>query len=131
MFADDGEHVEEMGEAEKVANLLAEVGELEAGSGGFGGDVETNEGAEARRVGVAEVGEIEDDAFVVRDQRTNAVEENIGGAGDQLAVAAHHDAVGAVFYLKGKGGRRGGVGHGSSLFRELVPGGWRSPAIIA
>jgi hypothetical protein len=129
ILADDREDIEEMGEAEEIANLLAEVGEFEGRSGGFGGDVETDEGAEARRVGVAEVGEVEDDALVVRDEGANAVEENIGSAGDELAMAVDNDAAGAVFYLKGKGGRRGGVGHGSFLLAD--PGGWRSGAIIA
>jgi hypothetical protein len=117
-----------MGEAEEVANLLAEVDELEAGSGGFGGDVEANEGAEAHAVGVADVGEVEDDALVVRNEGANAVEENIGDAGDELAVAADDDVAGAVLDLDGKDGGRGGVGHGSSLLAGA--GEWLA-AIIA
>jgi hypothetical protein len=129
ILADDREDIEEMGEAEKIANLLAQVSELEAGSGGFGSNIEANESAEAGAVGVPEIGEIEDDAFVIRNERANAVEEDIGDARDQLSVAAHNDAVGAVFHLDGKDGRHCGVGHGSFLLAD--PGGWRSGAIIA
>ena len=38
-----------------------------------------------------EIGEIEDDALVVRNEGAHAVEENIGDAGDELAVAADDD----------------------------------------
>ena len=125
MFADDGEDIEEMREPEEIANLLAQVDEFEARSGGFGGDVQTNESAKARAVGVPEIGEIEDDALVARDEGANAVEENIGDAGDQLAVAAHNDdAVSAVFHIERKDWLRCGIRHGESPFEDLSSGCW-------
>jgi hypothetical protein len=112
VFTDDGEDVEEVGEAEEVANLLAEVGEFEATAGVFGGDVEADEGAESHAVSVGEVGEVEDDALVIGEEGANAVEEDVGDAGDEPAVAAHHgDFVGALLHVEGKDGRGGGVGH--------------------
>ena len=98
--------LEEVGEAKEIANLLAEVGEFEAASGGFGGDVEADEGAETRAVSVLEIGEVEDDAFFFGNEGANAPGKNVGGARHQLAVTANKDGVACtVFEVEGECGR--------------------------
>ena len=124
-FADDGEDLEHVGEAEEVADLLAEVHEFEAAAGGFCGDVEADEGAEAHTVGVFEVGEIEDDAFGGGDEFGDGGVEDAGGSGDEAAVAVDYYGGADGFDVEGERRRGCGGGHGGSLSGRcsIVPDG--------
>ena len=115
-FCDDGEDVEEVGDAEEVLQLLAEVHQFEGDAGGFGGGVEADEGAEAHAVCVGDVFEFEDDALAVGDEFSDGGVEDVGGSGDEAAVADDEDdTVGIVLDFSGEGGGiGGGVWHGVS-----------------
>lgn len=118
-FSDDCEDVEKVGDAEEVLELLAELHELEAAASGLGGDVEADEGAEAHAVRMLNVGELDDDALARGDERADGGVEDVGGSGDEAAVADDEDdSVGVVLDLSGECGRCGGVRH------EAAPGGW-------
>ena len=119
VFADYSEHVEEVGEAEKGANLLAQIDKFKAGAGGHGCDAETHQGSEAHAVGVLQIGETEDNAAVIRKEGTNLGEEDIGSAGDEPAVAADEGyLVRTAFDIDRKHGDgdngRHGIGHEKS-----------------
>lgn len=113
-FSDYREDVEEVGDAEEVLELLAELHEFEAAAGGFGGGVEADEGAEPHAVRMLYVGELDDDALAVGDEFADGGVEDVGGSGDEAAVADDEDdSVGVVLDLgsqRGWGG--GGVRHG-------------------
>lgn len=106
-LADNDEDIEEVGDAEEVANLATKVGEFETAAGGFGRDIEADEGADAHAVGVLEIGQIEDDTLMAGQQRANAGEEDGGGTSDKPAVAMHDgEAAGGGFDVEGEERRR-------------------------
>ena len=76
-----------MGDAEDLADVRREMAELEGGAGGFGGDVEADDGAEAHRVHVVEVAKVEGDVFGGGQELFDGQEELIADAGDEAAAA--------------------------------------------
>ena len=117
VFASDSERGKEVGEDEEVADLGAEVAELEGDSFVFGADVDTDERAETGRVHVGEVSEVEDDALVGGEELEDRVVEKVAGARYKFAVAADVGSGAAVFDLYGEWGWGCGVGHGRLLLR--------------
>lgn len=110
-FAGDGEGGEKIGEDEEIADLLVEVAELEGGSTVFSGDIDADERAEAHRVHVGELGEVEDDALVGAEELGDGNVEEIGVAGEEFAVTADEGGGAAVFDLEGEGFGGNGFGH--------------------
>lgn len=88
-----------------MLELLAEVHEFEAAAGGFGGDVEADEGSEAHAVSVLDVCELEDDAGAAGDEFADGGVKDVGGSGDEAAVADDEDdSVGIALDLGGESG---------------------------
>jgi hypothetical protein len=110
-FAGDGEGGEKIGEDEEVADLLAEVVELEGGSTVFSGDIDAYERAEAHRVHVGEVGEVKDDALVGAEELGDGKVKEIGVAGEEFAVTADEGGGAAILDLEGEGFGGNGFGH--------------------
>ena len=90
-----------MRNAEQFDEALAEVDQLQAAAARAAGNIETDERAEAHAVGEGEVGQVEDDTFAVRDELADAGVENLAGARDEPAVAAHSGDVAGLFDIKG------------------------------
>lgn len=112
-FAEDGEQV---GDAEELADARGEIDELQFAAGGFGGDVEARDRADAHRVHVGEISEVEDDVLVVGDEALDVVGEYVGDAGDELAAAVDDHLVGFAFVLQLEEAVGGGLRrHGSSM----------------
>jgi len=114
-----------VGGVEQGADLLAEVDELEAAAFPARGDIEAGEGAEAHAVHAEQIGEVEDDALVLRQQRPDLVVEYVADTGYELAVQPDDDGVRAAIDVERQGGRGrcvGVVGHGQFIvFRLLIP----------
>src|ERR1035438_9023529 len=87
VFANDGEDVQHIGDAEEVSNLLAQVDEFQTATCGFGRDVEASHGAQAHAVGMLEIGEVENDSAAVGNQLHDLGGEDVGGSGDEPALA--------------------------------------------
>src|ERR1039458_8116468 len=121
-FADHGEDVEQVGEAEQVANLLVEVHQLQAATGGLSRHVKPHQRAQSHAVRVLQVGEVEDDSLELRDQRGDFAAEHLGDARDQPAVAVHDHrvAAGTAFHFKPEDRCNGGVGHRDLLVKRRV-----------
>ena len=64
-----------MGGVGQGADLLAEIDELETAAFPARGDIEAGEGAETHAVHAEKIGEVEDDALVIRQQRPDLVVE--------------------------------------------------------
>ena len=116
MLADDGEDAEEVGDAEELADALAEVVELKGAAGGLGGDDQAHEGAEAHTVDVGEVGEVEDDSLVVCHQLADAGVEVAADFGDEAAVAVDESGVGLALDIEREDAVGCRIGHWVSLF---------------
>ena len=104
-----------MGGVEQEADLLAEVDELEAAAFPARGNVEAGEGAETHAVHADEIGEVEDDALVIRQQRPDLVVEYVAHTGHKFAMQSDDDGVRVAIDVERKGGRGrcvGVVGHG-------------------
>jgi hypothetical protein len=82
VFAGDREGGQQVGEDEEIANLLAEVAELEGGSATFCMDVEADEGSESHGIHVGEVGEIEDDVLMDGHELGDRSVEEVGIPGE-------------------------------------------------
>src|SRR5215469_18664203 len=68
MFPDNCEDIQQVGEAQKLANARADVDQLKATVGRFCGDVEADDRPQAHAVHDGEIGEIEDHAFGLWDK---------------------------------------------------------------
>jgi hypothetical protein len=105
-----------MGGVEQEADLLAEVDELEAAAFPARGDTEAGEGAEPHAVHADEIGEVEDDALVIRQQRPDLVVEYVADTGHEFAVQSDDDGVRVAIDVQRQGGRGVGVvGHGQFI----------------
>jgi hypothetical protein len=107
-----GEGLQHVAGFEQEADLLAEVDELEAAARGARGDIEAREGAETHAVHADEIGEIEDDALVIRAERPDLIVEYVADTGHEFAVQPDDDGVRVAIDVQREGGRRGVVGHG-------------------
>src|SRR3984885_9423799 len=87
------EALQHVGGVEQEADLLAEVDELEAAAFAARGDIQASEGAETHAVHADEIGEVEDDALVVRQQRPELVVEYVADTGHEFAVQSEDDGV--------------------------------------
>jgi hypothetical protein len=77
------------------------------------GDIEAREGAETHAVHAEEIGEVEDDALVIRQQRPDLVVEYVADTGHEFAVQSDYDRVRVAIDVQRQGGRDVGiVGHG-------------------
>jgi hypothetical protein len=99
MFADDGKGGQEMGSSEKHSNLFANIHKFQAAACGSRRDVEANQRADAHAVHAGEVGEVEHDAFGIREQLFDLGIENIVRIRHQPAMASHNDGVASAFYV--------------------------------
>jgi hypothetical protein len=105
-----------VGGVEQEADLLAEVDELEAAALPAGGDIETGESAETHAVHADKIGEVEDDALVIRQQRPDLIVEYVADTGHKLAVQPDDDGVRVAIDVQRQGGRGVGfVGHGQFI----------------
>jgi len=95
-----------------MADLLAEVHQFQVAARGLGGDEEADQSAEAHAVCVLKVGEIEDDALGLGNERGDSGGEDAGGSGDQATVAMQNEDVpGAALNVDGKDRVRCGGRH--------------------
>jgi hypothetical protein len=106
-----------VGGVEQEADLLAEVDELEAAAFPARGDIEAGEGAETHAVHADQIGEVEDDALVIRQQRPDLVIEYVADTGHKFAVQSNDDGVRVAIDVQRQGGRGvvGVVGHGQFI----------------
>lgn len=88
---------EEMGEAEKFADGGAHVDELNFDASFVGGDIETDERAEAGAIHTGETGEIESDVFFMRKHFLDVRFEKRCAFGDQRAAAIKGERVMLLF----------------------------------
>ncbi len=88
-------------DAKNLANARGEVDELERTAGGFRGDVETHAGADAHRVHVADVGEVEDDLLAAGEKLADAGGKGVGDAGDDPTVTLDGDDVAVALDVEG------------------------------
>ena len=82
-----------MGDAEKVADGRAHVDELEFAIRFAGGDIETDEHAEAGAVHAGEIGEVENDALFAREQFLYMRFEQGRAFGDERTAAMQGEDV--------------------------------------
>lgn len=109
-----------MGGVEQEADLLAEVDELEAAAFPARGDIEAGEGAETHAVHADQIGEVEDDALVIRQQRPDLIVEYVADTGHEFAMQSDHDRVHVTIDVERQGGRGVGVvGHGQFIVMAL------------
>jgi len=66
VFADDGEYRQEIGKAEKVANLFAKMHQFQVAANRAGRHVQTNQRAEARAVHVGKLFKVQHDSLGIR-----------------------------------------------------------------
>jgi hypothetical protein len=99
-----------VGGVEQEADLLAEVDELEAAAFPARGAVESGESAETHAVHADEIGEVEDDALVIQQQRPDLVVEYVADTGHGFAMQSDDDGVRVAVDVQRQGGRRRGVG---------------------
>lgn len=104
------EGFQHLGGVEQGADLLAEVDELEAAAFPARGDVESGEGAETHAVHADQIGEVEDDALVIRHERPDLVIEYVADTGHEFAMQPDDDGMRVAIDVQSQGGRRRGVG---------------------
>jgi hypothetical protein len=107
-----------VGGVEQEADLLAEVDELEAAAFPARGDIEAGESAETHAVHADQIGEVEDDALVIRQQRPDPVVEYVADTGHEFAMQSDDDRVCVAIDVerqRGRGRCVGVVGHGQFI----------------
>ena len=110
------EALQHVGGVEQEADLLAEIDELEAATCGARGDIEAGQSAETHAVHADEIGEVEDDALVIRQQRPDLVVEYVPDTGHEFAVQPDDDGVRVAIDVQRQGGWDVGiVGHGQFI----------------
>ena len=120
------EGLQHVGSVEQEADLLAQVDELEAAAFAARRDIESGHGAETHAVHADEIGEVEDDALVIRQQRPDLVVECVADTGYQFAVQSDNDRVRVAIDVQRQGGRGRGVGsggHGQIIVMASLPRG--------
>jgi hypothetical protein len=109
-----------VGGVEQEADLLAEVDELEAAAFPARGDIESGEGAETHAVHADQIGEVEDDALVIRQQRPDPVVEYVADTGHEFAMQSDDDRVCVAIDVERQGGLLRRVGHGQFIVIPLL-----------
>src|ERR1700733_6046563 len=113
-----------------MPNLLAEMHQFQAATCRFGRDVELNQGAEAHAVRMLQVGEVEDEPLRAGNELADLRGEELGDAGNELAVAVNgHHVVGAL-NVERDTGRRYRIGHAGTPWANWVVAG-RNRVIVA
>jgi hypothetical protein len=93
MFPNDGKYRQKISCPKQLPNLFAKIDEFETAARRSAGNVEANQGAEARTVDPDKIGQVQYDSLGFRDQLADLGIENIVHARHQPAVALHHNGV--------------------------------------
>jgi len=101
-----------VGGVEQEADLFAEVDELETTAFPARGDVEARQSAETHAVHADQIGQVEDDALVMRQQRPDLVVEDVADTGHEFAVQSDDDGVRVAIDVE----RQDGCGLGHRMF---------------
>ena len=111
-----------MRDTEEVDEALAEVDELKAAAARPARDVEADQRAEAHAIGVGEVGEVQDDAPALWDERADAGVQDVAGFNDESAVAAYGGSVADLLDFEGQAAGIYLIWHGRSPGRSISYG---------
>jgi hypothetical protein len=120
VFADDGEHGQEIGEAEELPNPLANVEELHLASCRASRGVKTDEGAEAHAVHAGDIRQVQHDSFGGWDDGADLGVKDVGQLRDELSVASHDCQVVGMFDLKRQARRSWFVRHQALSIRNII-----------
>ena len=85
--------------------------QLKRAAGGFGGDVDAGQGAEAQAVHIGEIAQIEHHVFGAVEISADGGVENIRDAGDEFAVALDGDYIAGAVDVERERWRGGFSGH--------------------
>jgi hypothetical protein len=116
-LAQFGKDTEKVGQTEQFLHSLAQIDDLQLASRTLASRVQPHQRAQAQAVDPLEMGQVEHNQFVVRDQRVNLVIQKTANAGDQPAVTVSDYAL--VVFLLDFHGEGHGAGFGCHAIAPL------------
>lgn len=126
VLADHGEAAQEVGEAEELLDTGADLVKVDATAGGFAGDDEADQGAEAHAVHIGDVAEVEHDALVLGHELAHAGVEVAADFRDQTTMEVDEGGSVFMFDFKGEDAVRLRLGHGEFPFCGGALGNWEA-----